>query len=540
MKEINISCYSNKRVRTLIRFFNHIFINSIQPDINMAEEFVDRYIPDTKKFILGSTKGNLKNLNNILFVSDNEKRIKEEFEEKRKNFFKNSIARYISSGKISVSVLKQMFGEIIESEEIISDSFQRYKLDSVASNICTILITIDISLKEDENIFINIELGEYEEVYKKINSKIADLIFISNGVADYVMDIYRGKEFNFSKHYAIMPDMHKYLIYQRNIQSTKDIKKLIGKNNCFISDIVLGFELLIVKRKTDILELILALICIYKSYEYEEYMQDYAKQLIDLIQEIMFCGEIHKIYIQMKEYNIEIPMDERGSDDATTRFSIIFTASNDDIYLLRIDLPHKGEEKFHLNLHEYINGKLVATGYPLDDDIKNNERLRDLLGNKFDEIFFRNEGHIWFKADFENRLEKMNIGQETKKELLTLFKYRCHYPIVFNVNDENKYVEFLEEMKEYLVSFDLEGSIIKSYNKNTKNIEEEVIKIRIIQMYINKLMEGMEKSTNTTVNGNKYIWELFKGLGLNKRIDEEVFMTYSLSECWKYVDEYIF
>ena len=230
-------------------------------------------------------------------------------------------------------------------------------------------------------------MGEYEEVYKKINSKIADLIFISNGVADYVMDIYRGKEFNFSKHYAIMPDMHKYLIYQRNIQSTKDIKKLIGKNNCFISDIVLGFELLIVKRKTDILKLILALICIYKSYEYEEYMQDYAKQLIDLIQEIMFCGEIHKIYIQMKEYNIEIPMDERGSDDATTRFSIIFTASNDDIYLLRIDLPHKGEEKFHLNLQEYINGKLVATGYPLDDDIKNNERLRDLLGNKFDEIF---------------------------------------------------------------------------------------------------------------------------------------------------------
>ena len=79
MKEINISCYSNKRVRTLIRFFNHIFINSIQPDINMAEEFVDRYIPETKKFILGSTKGNLKNLNNILFVSDNEKRIKEEW-----------------------------------------------------------------------------------------------------------------------------------------------------------------------------------------------------------------------------------------------------------------------------------------------------------------------------------------------------------------------------------------------------------------------------------------------------------------------------
>lgn len=31
MKEIDISCYSDKRVRTLIRFFNYIFINSIQP-----------------------------------------------------------------------------------------------------------------------------------------------------------------------------------------------------------------------------------------------------------------------------------------------------------------------------------------------------------------------------------------------------------------------------------------------------------------------------------------------------------------------------
>ncbi len=53
---------------------------------------------------------------------------------------------------------------------------------------------------------------------------------------------------------------------------------------------------------------------------------------------------------------------KRGSDDATTRFSIIFSACNDDVYLLRIDLPHKGEEKLHLNMQELINGKLLATG----------------------------------------------------------------------------------------------------------------------------------------------------------------------------------
>ncbi len=65
--------------------------------------------------------------------------------------------------------------------------------------------------------------------FTKINSKIDDLILISSGVSDYIMDIYRGKNFNFSKHYAIMPDMHNYLIYQRNIQNAKDINKIIEK-----------------------------------------------------------------------------------------------------------------------------------------------------------------------------------------------------------------------------------------------------------------------------------------------------------------------
>ena len=44
----------------------------------------------------------------------------------------------------------------------------------------------------------------------------------------------------------------------------------------------------------------------------------------------------------------------------------------------------------------------------------------------------------------------MNIEQEIKNELMVLFKYRCHYPIIFNVNDESKYAEFLEEMKRVL------------------------------------------------------------------------------------------
>ena len=36
----------------------------------------------------------------------------------------------------------------------------------------------------------------------------------------------------------------------------------------------------------------------------------------------------------------------RCSDDNTTRMQLIFSLeNNDDIYILRIDMPHKGEEK---------------------------------------------------------------------------------------------------------------------------------------------------------------------------------------------------
>lgn len=525
MKEINISHFPNKRIKTLIHFYNYIFANEIQPNIIDAEEFIDKYMPEVKNFIFKSTDGNLKNLDSILFITDNEKRIKEEYEKKKEQLFNKRCQR---------------IDEIINQEEIMLESFKKYSMKSVMSNICTVFIMIDVSLKADESIFENIELGQYEEVHKKLTDKILQLIFINGSVTDYVMDIYRGKEFDFSKHYNTIPDMHRYLIYQRNIQNNKNIDKIVGMNNCFISDVVLGFELLSIKHKTDILKLILILICIYKSYEYEQCIQEYAKLLINLIQEVMFCGEIFKIYIQMKDFKTNIPISERGSDDATTRFSVIFSTSNHDIYLLRIDLPHKGEEKFHLNLHECINGKMLPTGYPLDDNAENNIKLSNLLGNKFDTLFFRNEEHIWFRTNFERKLFVLNLDQENKDELLLLFKHQCHYPIELNISDQNKYLEFLEEMKEYLISMGLESSIIKSFDKSSLNIRKEILKIRICQNYMDELIDEMDRTMNGTVNGNKYIWNLFEILGLNEVIKEEKIMSSSFSECWKYVDEYIF
>ena len=39
----------------------------------------------------------------------------------------------------------------------------------------------------------------------------------------------------------------------------------------------------------------------------------------------------------------------RCSDDNTTRMQLIFSLeNNDDIYILRIDMPHKGEEKLSI------------------------------------------------------------------------------------------------------------------------------------------------------------------------------------------------
>ncbi len=302
-----------------------------------------------------------------------------------------------------------------------------------------------------------------------------------------------------------------------------------------MSDVLLFFELIIAKNKEDILKILMALICIFKSYEYSETIRNFAKTLIDILQEIMYCGEIHKVYIQMKELNKEIPVEKRGSRDATTRFSIIFSASNEDIFLLRIDLPHKGVNKLHINMQEKAAGKMIETGIPYDA-VENDKMIREIAGDDFDSLFFGINHHIWFRSEFLNKVDQLKAGKDKKEKLFKLFRDRSHYSIDCSESSEEQYDEFVGELSDFLQRFKLSRNVLCSFDKNSLDMENEIYEIRRQQCILKELMECFKQSDNCSVDANVLLWVIFGTGKLQECIDKAEFMKLDLSECWELID----
>lgn len=514
MKKIDISYIESKLIRTLLRFLSYVFRNEVKPTEEEVHDFILNYIPEMRDIMMDWTQNNLINLSEIEFVSDATNRLEER---------ENDIVR--GRGE-------KDFDEICEE---INNLKYPYRLDRVACNLCTILITTDKLNNENAWLFDCIQLEEYTEAYKILSNKVDGLILISNGVSNYIMDIFR-EEFDLRKHYLVTPDIYININRQKEVQLYK--KYLVKEKNhkCFLSDILLFFELTAQKNKEDILKILMALICMIKSCEYSETIRNCARKLIIILQEIMFCGEIHKVYIQMKEIDKDIPVEQRGSNDATTRFSIIFSASNEDIYLLRIDLPHKGEGSFHINMQEKVVNKMKEAGYPLEATYENNKMLREIVGDDFDRLFFCLNHYIWFKSDFIKKINQLNYDGDKKEKLSGLFRDRSHYAIDIGEGNEEQYYEFTSELRDYLQRFKLSRNVICSFNKDSLNVEDEMVEVRRQQHLINQLMECYNRSDNCSVDANVLLWHIYGGDELKKRISKEEFMTLDLSKCWSLID----
>lgn len=515
--QVDISFVESKSIRTLLRFLCFIFENEVKPSEQEVQDFIDNYIPEMKDHILSWTQNNLQVLENLEFVSPATEKLKEQ-------------ERAIIEEKGSKN-----FEDIEDIVEEIYNLKYPYRLDTVACNLCTLLIISDNINSQNAYLFDCIELEEYEEAYKILSSKVEGLILISNGVANYIMDIFRG-EIDFSKHYLATPDIYNCINKQKWLQLHKEYLVKEKGHNCFLSDVLLFFELMIAKNKEDILKILMALICIFKSYEYNEAVRNFARTLIDILQEIMYCGEIHKIYIQLKEINREIPVGKRGSSDATTRFSIIFSASNGDIFLLRIDLPHKGVDRLHINIQEKVAGRMIETCVPIEATAENNKMIREIAGEDFDSLFFCINRHIWFRSDFLKKINQLADDKNKKEKLLNLFHDRSHYSIDCGESNEEQYDEFVSELCDYLQRFRLSRNVMCSFDKNSLDIENEVFEVRRQQHILKKLMECFEQSDNCSVDANVLLWEIFGTEKLKKRISKYEFMKLDLSKCWEWLD----
>lgn len=521
MKRIDISIIEKRQTRTFLLFLNRIFDCALCPSKIVAERFIDTYIPDTKQYILRWTENDIDKIRDIQFETKAMKMYNIKLEEKFR--------------KLEANKRKCDINDINDIVDAIQREKHKFDLNTVACNLCTLLIMIEDENKDNYELFEYIELQEYEEVRRILNEKVEGLILISCGVFNYIIDISKD-DIDYTSHYHVAPDLHINIQQQRIIQAYKKYIPKEENHNCYVSDILLFFELIIVKHKIDIIKILLSLICICKSIEYDDTLRQYAKTLIYILLEVMYCGEVHKVYIQMKDTNICIPKEERGSNDATTRFSIMFSMCNEDILLLRIDLPHKGENRLHINLQECVQNTMLETGYPLKDTPQNRKKLKGLVGNNFDELFFYTNNHIWFRSEFVKKLKKVKLENENKELIMKLFRDRCHYSIDFAEEDEEKYIEFTNELRDYFVCLGLNGSIMSTFDKNSLNIEKEFWNVRKQQMMLKKLMRIYIEEQNCSVHGNELLWSIWGESEQFKNICKADFLKMDLSECWKFID----
>ncbi|WP_349946741.1 hypothetical protein ABFV83_00095 [Lacrimispora sp. BS-2] len=216
-----------------------------------------------------------------------------------------------------------------------------------------------------------------------------------------------------------------------------------------------------IKSKSLTIRFVLACLAFLDSPFYS----DDEKKLIEIIynqtREILVNCDIHNIYLEQSVfYNSEIPDEEKGSKDKTTRIQMIFSLENDDIYSLRFDMPHKGVDYIHLNMEEVKDGKVFCSALPITER-KEVFLVKKICGTK-EKNFFIDYGNMWFKKDFTNSVERSILEENNKTYLLDLYKRNSHYRI--DIKNGVDYYGIFNEFSKFLKVYN-EDSIVMPTEK---------------------------------------------------------------------------
>lgn len=414
-----------------------------------------------------------------------------------KNFAINYVKKYLRDYEQSIL---PMLDDIL-SGNILFDGkqleYKRYIFESVDSifiwnfkdeihNPCKLIMDIDFNLNMDDEYILNTNDRDFDSAFKNTQNKMNSVGQIYNGIISLIIEMNQEKNtFSYSGHYNPVAN---YITNVRTIYALEDVKeryyniiKNTGLNND--NNKVFGFELMQLfriyrmQKQLTLQKFILILLLIYASPEYDDLYKDFSYNLINILCELMYCGEITKIYIQDGYFNNSIPINERGSKDYTTRLSILFSMDNNDIYIARIDLPHKGEPNIHINLEEIIEDKILATGYPFEfgeiEDL-------NLDSDDINTLFFKFNDYYWFKSEFKAALNKSKVSREIKLKLEDLFAKQSHKEVPCSFTDA---IDYMNEVKKYLQRFCLDESKLLVFDKDKIDYANIAINTRTLMEF---------------------------------------------------------
>lgn len=282
------------------------------------------------------------------------------------------------------------------------------------------------------------------------------------------------------------------------------------------SDIIRGElikkDLVYIKDKMNLCKFMLPLYLIMNSSFYGEKMKKYARITLDDFRTLLQDASLQYLKLQTKK--MTGVKSKRSSDNGTTRILGIFTRKNEDIYLFRLDFPHKNEESIHINVHETKNGCIVPAAYPLEKD---ELKKLSLTQQEIDDLFVNDGMHYWFKLRNRQKISELRKPQQLKETLMTRFRSQSHF-IVLSSCKESEYFSFVEEYKRMLELMHLPFAESESFDKEDAQNVDAIYKIRdsliSTKMYGACLLDryGVEISKISSLTGlsNDVVIDLLK------------------------------
>lgn len=506
-------------------------------------DIVNTYLSDYEKYILSS--------DNNIFTTDKICEIEEEIEEKVKELYKRT--REFEDEEEYESVIEECEKKIKELESIID--YEKMFCTSTY-NLIDLLNIIDLYDEASDFIVLFSAKKSYkdnESAYFKLIHNKESLIWLELGIEDF----FRREN---AKRNVLSCDLYKSNIvsYLQEIERFQNIKNIaseleMNKDPWFMNnnkysegdshffDFFLLLYFYRIKQQCNLRKIYIALLFIMNSLEHSVVSQEYAYTLSKLIRDIAMFGMVHKIYLQYGIYDSHKDIADISSDSATTRISLLLSVRNEDIYILRIDLPHKGENVFHLNMEQMIEDKVVEAGYPISKE-QLSDKCGELQDDIYDSLFFELGNMVWFKARFVHIIEHIDMNENTKENLKKLFREQSHLTIMSGnrMGNAEDSLLFSEELKEYLIRFNMNDSKLMVFGKEDIDYLHEVRKINglfALEERVNKVFNDYIKN-----GGNPYekidakdILKIFADYMRENIAEEEYKEVNTIFDVWKRV-----
>lgn len=514
MKIINIGEIESSFERTMLYFLNHIYDGECRINKKYVQQFMDKYLKEAKESIHLPKASELKRKNHIKFIDRNikgyEKKVKEIIKTHKFEEFKYHLAT------------GQDYWELQDRETYRTYCFLENGPNSGIFNFCSLIIDIDRFLISMKEYIDNYSYHYYKDAQSSLGYIQENLVMIVNAVTCFMLDMYADNIMDLSQNHMLMPDAiyclkpHKQIlslleyIYKEDMACREFLKQ---EGTHLFPVLCMSCETIILRKKIDVLKFILVFLIMIRSPEYSHEWKMYGYQFIEACKDMFFCATLHRMVIQKAE--LEGEATDRCSTDNTTRMQMIFSLENNDIYILRIDMPHQGEEKLHINMEECHEHGVIASGFPLKFNEEKCSELKKLLSSHFEELFYSAGNRIWFRTKFKNKLQHLDIDSEIKDRVEFIFNEQSHKEIITHYSEE-QVLAFFEEVKKYLEEFQLTHILQTELKRNNEKVYYEVKKIRKNLDMLQSFWEVMEEEDCSPVDVRGCLWEIYRDQGLEQ------------------------